>query len=475
VTDQDVSTLPAPSEGQQRQAKEHFQYAHRASVGGDFDLAIQHLRRSCVLAPATLSYRQALRKAQKAKYHNNKRGSLFAALTALPDRLRMRGAAARGDQQKALEHAEAILARNPWDKSAQLGAAEAAAALGLPVVAIWVLQQARDKHGKDAAVNRALARLLEKQGYFNQAIQLWELVRQAVPADREAQYKVKQLGATETIARGNYGEVVTEGTVAEATDPTPTPAPEVRKLKPVKAQAVREKPVARRPAEEHRPAEPTDPGHYLREAATLTRGGRLDEARETLKRGLSAAGQSPELLLALEGLEIEPARRRREKLEAQARARPDDEALARALAELTARINERELAHCRKRAEHDPSDNGLRLELGQCLLRAGSVDEAIVEFQALRNDTRLRWKALMQLGVCFESRKNWKLAQRNLEEALRLLPAGEDGAKKELLLRLAKGHAAAGERERAVELGTDLADMDFSYGQIGRLLDEWQK
>src|SRR5437764_1461878 len=56
--------------------------------------------------------------------------------------------------------------------------------------------------------NRALARLLEKAGHFAEAIKLWELVRQAHPADVEAQHKAKDLAASETIARGHYQDAV---------------------------------------------------------------------------------------------------------------------------------------------------------------------------------------------------------------------------------------------------------------------------
>src|SRR5262249_21385929 len=147
---------------------------------------------------------QALRKVEKARFGNNLRGAALAPLTTLLRRLRLRLARRRGDHLKVLEHGEAILARNPWDTAAQMRMAEAAAALDLPVLAIWLLQQAREKDGQHPGVNRALARLLEQKGYFQQAAALWELVRQAAPRDTEAQDKARQLAATDTIARGNY-------------------------------------------------------------------------------------------------------------------------------------------------------------------------------------------------------------------------------------------------------------------------------
>ena len=42
------------------------------------------------------------------------------------------------------------------------------------------------------------------------------------------------------------------------------------------------------------------------------------------------------------------------------------------------------------------------------------------------------------------------------------------------MLQLATGMAGAGELAAAVDVGHELANLDFGYGDIGRLLDEWQ-
>ena len=107
-------------------------------------------------------------------------------------------------------------------------------------------------------------------------------------------------------------------------------------------------------------------------------------------------------------------------------------------------------------------------------MRAWRWDEAIRELQGVRNDPRHHWQALMYLGYCFKGRNNWRLAQRNFEEALQNVPPGEDDKRKELLFQLANGAAEAGDLSHAVELGYELANMEFSYRNIGRLIDEWQ-
>jgi tetratricopeptide (TPR) repeat protein len=472
MADKQVSPLPSPSNEDLRIAAGRFEYANRASVGGNFDIAIQCLRTSCKLVPANLSYRQALRKAQKAKYRNKGRGSALAPITALMPRLRLWQARGRKDHRKVLEHGEAILSRNPWDRAAQLAMAQAAVALGLPNVGIWILHEARDKFPKDVQLNRALARLLEKEGHFAQAIALWELIRKANPRDTEAQDKARELAATETIERGKYKDA-TSGEMpalpATAGTGAKTPVPATKKVTPVRRQTVPDEALRARVE-----AEPTNPDHYLNLANRHRRNGNLDEARAILEKGLDATGQSFELALALADLEIEPLRRVLSRTEEQLRSQPGDEKLQKAREELVNQINTRELDCYRLKADHDPLDRATRYELGVRLLRAGVVDEAITELQAARSEARLQWKALMHLGYCFQARRNWPLAVRNFEEALRAMPNGEETQRKELLFHLAQVHAESGDFARAVELGLDLANLDFGYRGIGNLIDQWQ-
>src|SRR6185312_1249873 len=126
------------------------------------------------------------------------------------------------DYLKVLEHGERLMTRNPWDVGAQMDMADAAEVLGLLDLAIWNLEQARQKAAADVHLNRALAHLYEKRGNFTQAIALWELVRKVKPGDIEAQHKIKDLAADDTIARGQYHATINPG--EETAEKTPEPA-----------------------------------------------------------------------------------------------------------------------------------------------------------------------------------------------------------------------------------------------------------
>jgi tetratricopeptide (TPR) repeat protein len=375
----------------------------------------------------------------------------------------MKLAKQRRDYVRVLEHGEQVLARNPWDTGTQLDMAAAADALGLIDVAIFILTQAREKDHKDVTLNRALARLLEKRGNFTEAIKLWEQVRQKVPSDAEAQHKAKDLAASETIQRGKYDKAVMsdssamrmalEAQAAAATDRAG------REVDTLKAKIE---------------ADPTQPGPYLQLAALHRKQHRPEQAVEALQQGLGPTGRDFQIQVELAELELEPFRKNLALTDQQLKEEPGDEELRKVRVRLLKEINTRELELLRLKSDRQPGDLSLRLDLGVRLLRAGQTEEAIGELQQVRKDPRLLGKAAMYLGFCFKSKNNWRLAERNFQEAMKNLPAGEDASRKEVMFQLATGNAEAGDLSAAVDVGHELANQDYLYRDIGRLLDEWQ-
>jgi tetratricopeptide (TPR) repeat protein len=471
----ETPTLPPPSGEHRRIAVERFDRANQVIATGDYDYGIQLLLTCCKLDPANMLYRQTLRRTQKAKFNNNLRGSRLAVVTTARTRQRLKAAKRGREYVKVLEHGEEILSRNPWDLGVQMEMAEAADALGLLDIAIFLLDQARQKYPKDPTLNRALARLFEKRGNFSHAIALWALVKEAVPGDVEAAHKAKDLAASETIQRGQYESASGE-----------KPA-----LASASASKSAEQAPADRSAREAAPllariqANPTEASLYTQLAAVYRRNNQPDRARAALEQGLGPTGSAYPLVIELMELDLEPFRRNlavaEEKLALRPRGEDAEEAegptredLKRIRLRLLKEINSREIEIFRLRADRFPLELGHRIELGYRLLRADQIDEAIVELQAARKDPKLAGRASLYLGHCFRKRNNWRLAQRNFEEALAQLPESDEANRKDVLFQLAHGHAEAGDYARALDLGHDLANLDYSYRDIGRLLEEWQ-
>ncbi len=459
------TTALAPSPEQRRVAAGQFERANQVIATGNYDYGI-HLLFDCLkLDPANLLYRQSLRRAEKAKYRNNLRGSRLAWLWSWPLRARLKAARSAGRHLELLQLGERILMRNPWDVGTQMDMAAAADALGLLDLAIWNLEQARHKQPADAPLNRTLARMYERRGNFTQAMALWRLVRTASPDDVEAQQKLTELAVYDTITRGRLEENLTEasgapGAAAADADPSGRlPVPVEREATSLRGRLQED---------------PTSAEAYLQLARLYRRAGRLDEAHAALTEGLGATSNAHELVTELADLEIEPFRRNLAITEDKLAALPDDEELRRIRLHLRKEINTRELDLHRLRADRFPAELSYRYEVGVRLLRAGQIDEAIRELQTSRGDPRYRWQSSLYLGYCFKARNNARLALRNFEEALEFLPPGETASRKDVLYELAHGYADAGDLARAIDLAHELAHIDFAHRDISTLLEEWQ-
>jgi len=238
-------------------------------------------------------------------------------------------------------------------------------------------------------------------------------------------------------------------------------------------------------------ADPTEPSLYLQLAAAYRKHGQDDRARAALQQGLGPTGNAFQIQLALMDLDLGPGRKNLDHADAKLKAmrdksraatdddtaedeEPQTEDEIQALrAKLVREINTREIEIFRVKADRYPNDASHRLELGIRLMTADLADQAIPELQQVRKDERLKWKAAMYLGVCFRNLNNWRLAQRNFEEALAAVPEGEETGRKEVLYQLATGSAASGDLPKAIDLGHELANMDYGFKGIGKLLDEW--
>lgn len=472
-----ATTLPKISAEQRRAALKQFERAKQVIKAGDHDYGIQLLLTCCQIDPANLIYRQELRQTQRAKYQNSGHGQSLAYLRSIFTRVNLKKSMLAGKYMDAIMQAEQILVRNPWDLQAHLTMAQAFEELEWPDHALWTLEQIRPTHPKAPAVNRPLARLYERRGNFNQAIALWELVRQAAPGDVEAQRKGKDLAASATIAKGKYEEAIkSEKPAAEIETATDQPvlgqSPDATDTAPTKKEDRYPREIAMQM--ERIKQNPKNANAYLQLSNLYRKADQLDKAREVLQSGLAPTASHFDIAQELLDLDIEPFRRDLAIAEDKLTREPNAADLKEIRAGLVKEINTRELDYHRRRSDRFPTDTAARFEMGIRLLKAGQVDEAIKELQNVRNDPRHHGKATFYLGVCFKSRNNWRLAQRNFEEALQHLGDSDSLLRKETMFYLASGYANAGEIDRAIDLGCELANLDYNYKGIGNLLEEWQ-
>ena len=284
--------------------------------------------------------------------------------------------------------------------------AEAADALGLVDMAIFILDQARQKFPKDPTLNRALARLFEKRGNYSHAIALWQQVKDVVPADVEAAHKAKDLAASETIQRGQYEQSISG---------------EKPSLQAAAGSSKKKEETVDRSAREAAPliarieATPTEASLYVQLSGVYRRYNQFDRARAALERGLGPTGSAFQLQIAIMELDLEPLRRNLDIAEQKVRARaavkatddqdeegPSLDDLRKVRNRLLKEINSREIEIFRLRADRFPQELSHRLELGHRLLKADQIDEAIAELQQARKDPKLLGASVDALGLLLQ-------------------------------------------------------------------------
>jgi tetratricopeptide (TPR) repeat protein len=157
------------------------------------------------------------------------------------------------------------------------------------------------------------------------------------------------------------------------------------------------------------------------------------------------------------------------------RRQPNDPALQKQLGQLGHQLDEVELEHFNKCQQNYPTDLKFKYEYGRCLVKAQQFDQAIPMFQESQKDPRLKVASMDKMGLCFLL-KGW------IDDAIDIFQAAiencinRDGAiAKDIRYNLARAYEENGDGPRALEIYRKLAQVDFSYKDIGQRIDNLRK
>jgi serine/threonine protein kinase len=193
---------------EQRQAAAG-QYEHAnnllAADNPDKAYAYQLLVSCCKLDPSNLDYRRTLRRVAQDLRDQAGLRRWLAPVAQLAIKARLKAARHGLYHRKVLEFGEEILAQSPDDTATALDMAEAAAALQLRQLQVWLLVQAAREDPENVEPLRRLAHAHEQHNELDKAIAVWEKVSKIAPNDIEAPRKIHNLSIKDTISRGKYG------------------------------------------------------------------------------------------------------------------------------------------------------------------------------------------------------------------------------------------------------------------------------
>lgn len=456
-------------------AMDCFNRGSEAIRKGNFDYAIENFLNCAKLVPDNLTFRQALRGAERKQYKDNKKGASMAGLKMKPAQMKLQYAKRGKKWLDVIEAAEEALKYNPWDASTLYELGNAASELGYLQMAIWVLETAHEADRQRADIMRLLASLYEQDSQFDRAITAWETVKKIDPTDQDAAAKARQLAAAATIQRGKYDSPDSfRETMRDAARPTDQAASRASMSAEDRAKAE----IAE--LETKLAADPASVNLWVTLGDKYRNLNQTEKALAAYQKGLDATGGGD---LDLKGkileCQIDPFRRNVQILkERRGKLDPNDpEARDKALklqgqykANL-AEIIKREIELYRFKTEVNPQDYPSYFELGHRLLRVGRTDDAIKALQQGRNDALKKWEALFWLGYAFWQKKNFTLAEKNLADAqAELNPSNEDGRKRVIYHR---GRVAEEKGDLAAALGfyNEVAAIDYGYEDVSGRLD----
>jgi tetratricopeptide (TPR) repeat protein len=280
---------------------------------------------------------------------------------------------AHSTQYTVLSQAADWLWREPNDVAALQQLAQAAEACDFDDIELRYLAAARQAAPDDIQTLRMLARALARQGRFEDAIGPWCAVVALAAGDAEAERAIADLRGAEASG-----------------DDSPPPAP--REMS-------------------------SDAQSLVSQARALQTAGMFSQAEEHFAHAQAALGGDLELLHEREELRL---RRSEERLAiARRRAASDAHPKAQSLvASLESEHNRLEIEILNIRAERQPEDWSLRLELAKRLKRAGNYSGAI---QRLEEVLRLQPQepvGLIELGECWQHLRQFAKALELYQRAI---------------------------------------------------------
>jgi tetratricopeptide (TPR) repeat protein len=430
----------------------------------NLDYAVTLFMQVLRLEPGLYEAREALRATQ----HQRATGktSFFKKFVGSASAITRGQIALRSSPQEALLIAEEVLNDDPGNVAAHELLAEAAIAAGFPKTAILSLEVAFKTKPTERKLAINLADAHAQLGNRARAERLLRDLLNADPTDPALNEKLKNVLANRTIQEQGYDQAETgEGSY--------------RNLIKDKAEAValeqanrtvKDADVADNLIATHEAQLAKEPGNLrlMRDIADLCRQkGDFDRAAEFYQRVIDVGAiNDPMILQLLRDTRLAKFDQRLQAVPADAPDRAAQQAAIRA---------ERaawQLDDAKQRAEANPTDLGIRYELGELYFHAGKLGEAIAELQKGQNNPNRRIAAMNLLAQCFAKRNMNDLAVRKFREALKEKLVFDDEAK-ELRYQLGCVLEKMGKADEAIEQFKLIYEQDVSYRDVMAKVDAY--
>lgn len=449
---------PEPSPAKRKRLKECFEYGNRIAAQENFDYAADVYTECVVGEPGNALYVQAFLSNLKKKFNNNKRGQALGFFKLAPLKAALKKAVHSKDWVNVFRIGAEALKINPWDTGVLTALSQACEQCGYHEAQLVYLKQALDANPKDVEMCRRCARTLAELKLYDQAIAMWHKVEQLKPNDPEAPKAIADLTVRKTIEVGGYDETGESRRRIEAA------GGEVRTPDALSRRDRLEMEIKR---------QPTNLPLYYELAEIYVRDGEYARAEQLMAKAYEITKD----VAAKEKLEDLQLRRLRQALaeaEKEYRSNPSDQTKQKMVAAQKA-LWSKELEVYKDRVERFPNNLAFRFELGVRYQLNEMYEEAIKQYQIAQTDPRRKGVCLLNLGQCFEKIGQHRLAMKHFEDAVQEISDRDAENKKRALYSAAVLAYRLKDYRKAEQHASALAAMDYSYRNVGELLDKIAK
>ncbi len=448
--------------------RKKIENARLAMTRGNFEYTIDICCSLLEEEPRCLEVRRLLRRAQRRVYANRDKGLVSLIIRYLGYFALIRGyLILKRDPKKAMSIGESMLNRNVYSAKALSLIARGARVLELSETESYCLELICDKYPNNVVKMERLCEALIKSGSTEKALAIAEKLTRLRPGSSAVQELVKSASVAHSINQGKWADKEEDfRSKLKNKD-------EAGSLERANKIVVDESGSEERSTDliESIQKDPQQVDNYKLLVRSLMNQERYAEALSWLDKAFSLPEAEADAPLRQLRSELKVNRVERELFDLR-RGIAENGGSEEQLADLEAELLKLKLDESRKLVEQFPNDYSQRYKFGGYLFDAGSIDEAIQQFQISQRSPSLRLKSLVLLGRCFMAKELYDLALEQLKPPAENLTVIDD-FKKEVLYLLAQCYERLDKQEDAIHQYKAIYSNDIGYKDVSEKINKF--
>jgi tetratricopeptide (TPR) repeat protein len=324
--------------------------------------------------------------------------------------------------------------------------------------AILYYQSAVDADPQHIGANTICCSAMRETADFEGAITCLHRLLKQKPNDLDLRRQLNELSADHAIHRGKYAMGASRESVESA-------GTTIAENEDVMGRSLTEEEQIERRITKN----PQDTANYLELAQWHLKQSNYAKAEECYTRAVLASENAPDMVERL--LETQKKRLYAETLHLKNEYEKDPQEERKSIfLAVRDQYDTKNMELAWHRVQYCPEQAGYRYEYGLQHKKNGQVQEAIAELQLAKAERARLGDCLLALGQCFQMIRQNKLAMSHYQEAVAALEPGE--SKKKALYFAMKLALTLEDYAQAESYGHQLAAIDFSYRDLGQILDQ---